>query len=105
MTGVSQVGCSPNSLSQGSSDGTCVKNINDANEMFNTRLKALVDNLNREHPDAKFTYINSFGLFQELKDNAATYGTVHFLITHPNTIYRIFFFNRLAYSLINEYLF
>ncbi|KAL8108228.1 GDSL esterase/lipase At1g29670-like [Apium graveolens] len=74
LTGVSQVGCSPNSLAQGSPDGNCVKNINDANELFNNRLKILVDTLNRDHPDAKFTYINSFGLFQELKDKAATYG-------------------------------
>ncbi|KAK1368855.1 GDSL-lipase 1 [Heracleum sosnowskyi] len=74
LAGVSQVGCSPNSLALGSQDGTCVKTINDANEMFNTRLKTLVDTLNKDHPDAKFTYINSYGLFQELKDRASTLG-------------------------------
>ncbi|KAK1355677.1 Lipase [Heracleum sosnowskyi] len=84
LAGVSQVGCSPNSLALGSQDGTCVKTINDANEMFNTRLKTLVDTLNKDHPDAKFTYINSYGLFQELKDRASTLGTFsNFLTNYP----------------------
>ncbi|WOG85038.1 hypothetical protein DCAR_0104224 [Daucus carota subsp. sativus] len=74
LTGVSQVGCSPNSMAQNSQDGTCVKKFNDANAIYNDRLKKLVDTLNKDHPDAKFTYTNAFGLFQEIKDNAATFG-------------------------------
>ncbi|KAK1368854.1 GDSL-lipase 1 [Heracleum sosnowskyi] len=74
LTGVSQVGCSPNALARNSQDGTCIKSFNDANEMFNTRLRTLTDTLNKQHPDAKFTYVNSFGIFQDLKDKAATLG-------------------------------
>lgn len=69
-----------------------MKAFNDANEMFNCRLKALVDTLNKDHPDAKFTYVNSFGMFQELKDKAPALGTysAKFLISHLSYIYNTY---------------
>ncbi|XP_009769554.1 GDSL esterase/lipase At1g29670 [Nicotiana sylvestris] len=75
LIGVGQIGCSPNALAQNSPDGrTCVQRINVANQLFNNKLKALVDNLNGNTPDAKFIYINAYGIFQDLIDNPSAFG-------------------------------
>ncbi|KAK2438333.1 hypothetical protein P8452_34038 [Trifolium repens] len=81
LFGIGQIGCSPNELAQQSPDGvTCVDNINSANQMFNTRLKGVVDQLNNELPDAKLIYINSYGIFQDVISNPSAYG-----FTNTNT--------------------
>ncbi|XAR66625.1 Triacylglycerol lipase [Bertholletia excelsa] len=75
LIGVGQIGCSPNELAQNSPDGkTCVQRINDANQLFNDRLKSLADSLNNEFRDAKFIYINAYGIFQDLIDSPSSYG-------------------------------
>lgn len=75
LIGVGQIGCSPNALAQNSPDGrTCVQRINVANQLFNNKLKALVDNLNGNTPDAKFIYIDAYGIFQDLIENPAAFG-------------------------------
>lgn len=73
--GVGQIGCSPNALAQNSPDGrTCDATINSANQIFNNQLKSLVDNFNNNFKDAKFIYVNAYGIFQDLIDNPARYG-------------------------------
>ncbi|KAL0300634.1 UNVERIFIED_CONTAM: GDSL esterase/lipase [Sesamum radiatum] len=75
LVGVGQIGCSPNALAQNSPDGsTCVQRINDANRIFNSKLKALVDDFNRNATDAKFIYIDAYGIFQDLIDNPSSFG-------------------------------
>ncbi|XP_058196044.1 GDSL esterase/lipase At1g29670-like [Rhododendron vialii] len=75
LTGVGQIGCSPNELAQNSPDGrTCVQRINSANQLFNNRLKSLVDNLNNNFSDAKFIYINAYGIFQDLITKPSSFG-------------------------------
>ncbi|EPS68861.1 hypothetical protein M569_05905 [Genlisea aurea] len=75
LIGISQIGCSPNSLAQGSPDGrTCVERINGANRMFNDRLYTLVDEFNSNSQDANFTYINAYAIFQDLIANPSPYG-------------------------------
>ncbi|XP_057738302.1 GDSL esterase/lipase At1g29670-like [Arachis stenosperma] len=75
LFGVGQIGCSPNELAQNSPDGTtCVEKINSANQIFNNGLKSLVDQLNNQLPDARFTYINTYGVFQDIISNPASYG-------------------------------
>lgn len=75
LIGIGQIGCSPNALAQNSPDGrTCVKRINDANQLFNNKLRGLVDTLNRNTPDAKFIYINAYGIFQDLIQNPSAFG-------------------------------
>ncbi|KAI8525738.1 hypothetical protein RHMOL_Rhmol13G0253300 [Rhododendron molle] len=75
LIGVGQIGCSPNELAQNSPDGrTCVQRINSANQLFNNRLKSLVDNLNNNFSDAKFIYINAYGIFQDLITNPSSFG-------------------------------
>ncbi|XAR66623.1 Triacylglycerol lipase [Bertholletia excelsa] len=75
LNGVGQIGCSPNKLAQNSPDGrTCVRRINYANQLFNYRLKSLVDSLSNEFRDARFIYINNYGIFQDLINNPSSYG-------------------------------
>ncbi|KAL3522588.1 hypothetical protein ACH5RR_015422 [Cinchona calisaya] len=75
LIGVGQIGCSPNALAQNSPDGrTCVARINNANQLFNDRLKALVDNFNNQFTDARFIYINAYGIFQDLISSPSSFG-------------------------------
>ncbi|KAJ8545379.1 hypothetical protein K7X08_017962 [Anisodus acutangulus] len=75
LIGVGQIGCSPNALAQNSADGkTCAENINVANQLFNSRLKDLVDEFNSTTPDAKFIYINAYDIFQDLIDNPSAFA-------------------------------
>ena len=62
--GLGPIGCSPAELDRfGASLGsTCVDDINDAIVIFNQRLVAMVDTLNKNYKDAKFTYINILGM-------------------------------------------
>ncbi|KAK8933338.1 GDSL esterase/lipase [Platanthera zijinensis] len=74
VIGVGQVGCSPNELAQQSSDGvTCVETINSAIQIFNNRLIQLVNQFNNLD-GAHFTFINGFGIFQDIISNPAANG-------------------------------
>lgn len=75
LIGIGQIGCSPNALAQNSPDGaTCVQRINSANQIFNSKLRALVDQFNQNTPDAKYIYINAYGIFQDLISSPASFG-------------------------------
>ncbi|KAL3522590.1 hypothetical protein ACH5RR_015424 [Cinchona calisaya] len=75
VVGVGQIGCSPNALAQNSPDGrTCVARINSANQIFNNKLRGLVDEFNSYQSDAKFIYVNAYGIFQDLINNPAAFG-------------------------------
>ena len=70
-----QIGCSPNELAHHSPDGTtCVQKINSAIQIFNNRLKSLVDELNTNLADARFIYIDSYGIFQDVISSPTSYG-------------------------------
>ncbi|XP_061356076.1 GDSL esterase/lipase At1g29670-like [Gastrolobium bilobum] len=74
LFGVGQIGCSPNALSQSPDGRTCVARINSANQLFNNGLKSLVDQLNNQLPAARFIYINSYGIFQDIINSPSSYG-------------------------------
>ncbi|KAM7258170.1 hypothetical protein ACFE04_013911 [Oxalis oulophora] len=73
LIGVGQIGCSPNQLSQ-SPDGKCVERVNSANQLFNNKLRALVDQFNNQNPDGRSIYVNVYGMFQDIVSNPASYG-------------------------------
>ncbi|XP_073008106.1 GDSL esterase/lipase At5g45670-like [Typha latifolia] len=74
LIGVGQVGCSPNELAQRSPNGvSCVENINAAIQIFNQKLIALVDQFNAL-PGAHFTYINGYGIFEDILRNPGANG-------------------------------
>jgi len=90
LFGIGQIGCSPNELAQNSPDGTtCVERINSANQLFNNGLKSLVNQLNNELPDARFIYVNTYGIFQDIISNPSSFGN-YFCLKHFLVI--IFFF-------------
>ncbi|KAL3851429.1 hypothetical protein ACJIZ3_013311 [Penstemon smallii] len=75
LIGVGQIGCSPNALAQNSPDGrTCVQRFNSANQIFNNKLRALVDQFNSNSRDAHFIYIDAYGIFQDLINNPSAFG-------------------------------
>ncbi|KAF7849638.1 hypothetical protein BT93_H0796 [Corymbia citriodora subsp. variegata] len=75
LIGVGQIGCSPNELALNSDDGTtCVEKINVACQIFNSKVKSLVDQLNTNLPDARFIYIDAYGIFDDLKQRSASLG-------------------------------
>ncbi|WVZ68837.1 hypothetical protein U9M48_017725 [Paspalum notatum var. saurae] len=75
LMGVGQVGCSPNELAQRSPDGaTCVPEINAAIDIFNRKLVALVDQFNSALPGAHFTYINVYGIFEDILRSPGSHG-------------------------------
>lgn len=57
--GLGQIGCAPAEIARfGTGGKPCVESINDVVKLFNERLKALVDELNKDYSDARFTFIN-----------------------------------------------
>ncbi|GJN14946.1 hypothetical protein PR202_gb01825 [Eleusine coracana subsp. coracana] len=75
LMGVGQVGCSPNELAQLSGNGvTCVDRINAAIRGFNQRLAALVDQFNAALPGAHFTYVNVYGMFEDIMRDPGAHG-------------------------------
>ncbi|KAJ9563433.1 hypothetical protein OSB04_008593 [Centaurea solstitialis] len=56
--GLGQIGCTPAEIAMFRTGGPCVDSINDAVKLFNDRLKPLVDQLNKDNSDARFTFIN-----------------------------------------------
>lgn len=62
-------------MAQNSPDGrSCVERINSANQIFNNKLKSVVDQFNNQFPDAKVIYVNTYGIFQDIISNPAAYG-------------------------------
>ncbi|CAN0918920.1 GDSL esterase/lipase At1g29670 [Linum grandiflorum] len=75
LNGIGQLGCSPSVLLRNSVNGrTCVKSVNNAVKIFNKKLRALVDRLNDKTPDARLTYIDTYGIFKDLIDNPRDHG-------------------------------
>ena len=58
VNGVGLIGCTPKEIARFGTNGTCVESINNAVNLFNDRLKPLVDNINNNFSDATFTFIN-----------------------------------------------
>lgn len=63
LFGLSQMGCTPLLVKKFGKDGKpCVEWINDVVNLFNSRFKRLVDDLNKDKSKASFTFINTTGI-------------------------------------------
>ncbi|THG02006.1 hypothetical protein TEA_002572 [Camellia sinensis var. sinensis] len=61
--GLGLIGCTPAEIAiYGTNGSTCVDTINNDVQLFNVKLKSLVDDLNNDMTDAKFTYVNVSGI-------------------------------------------
>ncbi|XP_077249552.1 GDSL esterase/lipase At4g18970-like [Tasmannia lanceolata] len=75
LIGVGAVGCSPNELAQNSPNGaTCVYRINSAIQIFNGRIRSLVDDFNNNLDGAKFIFVNGYEIFVDVLQSASSYG-------------------------------
>lgn len=75
LFGIAPIGCSPYALAQSSPDGrTCVERINSPIQLFNNRLRSLVDELNTQFRNARFIYVNVYGIFQNIISNPSPLG-------------------------------
>ncbi|PQQ01629.1 GDSL esterase/lipase [Prunus yedoensis var. nudiflora] len=72
LVGLGQVGCAPYSISTGTNGSACVDKMNDAVQFFNEKLKSLVDQLNTNLTDAKFIYVNTYGMSGSSADRTTT---------------------------------
>ncbi|KAL3846146.1 hypothetical protein ACJIZ3_003549 [Penstemon smallii] len=57
--GVGPIGCNPEEIARGTNGTSCVDYMNKAVDLFNDKLKLLVNELNNNLDGAKFLYINA----------------------------------------------
>ncbi|GKV27122.1 hypothetical protein SLEP1_g36327 [Rubroshorea leprosula] len=73
LAGLGRMGCIPSILAQSSSGG-CSEEVNQLVLPFNANVKAMMNRLNVNLPGARFIYIDSANLFEDIVTNAGTYG-------------------------------
>ncbi|XP_074318740.1 GDSL esterase/lipase At1g71250-like [Silene latifolia] len=75
LAGVGPLGCTPSQKTVARLPaGKCLDFSNDAPQMFNARLKNLVDQLNTTHPNATFVFGDTFAAIMDILDHPVTYG-------------------------------
>ncbi|CAN6866166.1 unnamed protein product [Brassica oleracea] len=78
LAGVGPLGCIPDQLAaRAVPPGQCVEAVNEMAELFNNRLKSLVDRLNSDNKtgrDAIFVYGNTYGAAVDILTNPIDYG-------------------------------
>ncbi|WCJ27288.1 GDSL esterase/lipase At1g29670 [Euphorbia peplus] len=66
LTAIASLGCTPGARASQEPKGTiCVDSMNEVINLFNARLESLVNELNTNLTDAKFIYLNTYGILQE----------------------------------------
>jgi hypothetical protein len=75
ISNVGALGCTPYRMTTNkTTGGTCVQSDNTLVSGFNTALKSLIEQLNRQFPRAKFILANAFNVLLSLRNNPATNG-------------------------------
>ncbi|PIN02437.1 Triacylglycerol lipase [Handroanthus impetiginosus] len=62
VSGLGPVGCTPQELGRGTNGSACVDFMNKAVQLFNDKLKILVEELNNSFKDAKFIYSSAMDI-------------------------------------------
>lgn len=73
ITGLGQMGCIPSILAQ-SNSGSCSEEVNLLVQPFNENLKTVLGNFNANLPGARFIFVDTFRMFQDILLNARSYG-------------------------------
>ncbi|PHT99686.1 GDSL esterase/lipase [Capsicum chinense] len=71
--GLGPLGCIPSQRVK-STRGICLKQVNLWVQQFNSKVKKLVDNLNKHLPYAQMTFADTYPLVLDLIENPKTYG-------------------------------
>lgn len=80
LDGLGLLGCTPKELATyGTNGSSCVQFINDEVQIFNDRLRLLVDELNSNLTNANFIYVNTSGILAT--DPALAGNSVHLVST------------------------
>ncbi|KAJ8770897.1 hypothetical protein K2173_021812 [Erythroxylum novogranatense] len=67
VIGIGPLGCAPVVVEIAVATGaSCADMVNNGLQIFNTKLVQLVNELNRDLPDAKFIYVNAFQIYSSL---------------------------------------
>ncbi|XP_042513898.1 GDSL esterase/lipase At5g45670-like [Macadamia integrifolia] len=76
IMGVGPVGYSPFAISECSrrNGWACVEGLNSAAQLFNAKVKGLVDNFNKNLPEARFTYLNAYHILDGIWRSSSSYG-------------------------------
>ncbi|KAG0498233.1 hypothetical protein HPP92_002924 [Vanilla planifolia] len=75
VMGLAPIGCTPHYLWQyGSDDGECVEFINNVVVDFNSAMKNVVNELNKDLPDAKLAFCDAFKASMDIFANHDRYG-------------------------------
>ncbi|KAK1323880.1 GDSL esterase/lipase [Acorus calamus] len=78
LANIGPLGCIPNQrATRMAPPGRCVDQVNEIIGHFNNGLRALVQQLNTNHPGAIFVYGNSYGVLGDILNNPARYGITH----------------------------
>ncbi|KAG8385378.1 hypothetical protein BUALT_Bualt03G0036800 [Buddleja alternifolia] len=62
LLGLFQIGCVPAAIKRNITGTSCTETTNDAAQIFNTKLKSLIDVLNKDLIGAKFIYVDTYGI-------------------------------------------
>ena len=68
LNGLRPLGCIPREIATYGTNGSnssCVDTINEAVQLFNPKVRALVDDLNANLADAKFIFLNIYAIASE----------------------------------------
>jgi len=75
VVGIGPLGCIPSQLKQqNSTDGRCIKRVNELVSAFNQRLVPLFFTLNSSLPGSFFVYHNIYDTFSDIIQNPSNYG-------------------------------
>ncbi|KAK7263824.1 hypothetical protein RJT34_31421 [Clitoria ternatea] len=75
LAGIGPLGCIPNLRATGlAPPERCVDNVNQMVGTFNNGLRSMVEQLNKNYPDAIFVYGNTYGVLGDILNNPAAYS-------------------------------
>ncbi|KAL9383693.1 hypothetical protein Peur_024016 [Populus x canadensis] len=64
--GLGKIGCVPGAIdTYGTNGSACVELLNNASQLFNSKLLPVIDELNDDLPDAKIIYINNYKMGED----------------------------------------
>uniref|UniRef100_A0A6N2MD54 SGNH hydrolase-type esterase domain-containing protein n=2 Tax=Salix viminalis TaxID=40686 RepID=A0A6N2MD54_SALVM len=90
LFGLIRVGCMPYNIQRNMDKldaSSCAYELNNDVQIFNGKLRNLVEKLNNKHSDARFTYINSYEIDSDNQTNKGfTYTRESCCLVEPRTV-------------------
>ena len=88
IAGLGMMGCIPSILAQNSA-GKCSQDVNNLVNPFNANVKTMINRLNNNLPGARFIYVDTARMFQDILASPRSYGTVYIKIS---PVFRFFIY-------------